>query len=287
MNILTDPNHLKNLLKSLGFRPKDYLGQNFLVSEDVLEEIVNAGDLKKTDTVIEIGPGLGVLTQRLVQKAGRVIALEKDGRLVTALRQFFGKQKNLEILEQDVLKYNFENAKPGYKVVANIPYYLTSHLLQMLLGLANQPTLIVFLVQKEVGERLTAPAGELSLLGISVQVFADADIIAMVPKENFWPKPKVDSTIVWIKPSDKYPQIHDHKLFFRMLKIAFAGKRKQIHNTLANGLKLPKEQVLRLLVTAKIDPTLRPQDLTIEQWIDLYSQIKGTADSVQRSVEAL
>lgn len=128
------------------------------------------------------------------------------------------------------------------------------------------------MIQKEVGERLTAEPGELSILGISVQIFADVSIAANVPKENFWPKPKVDSCVILIEPKDKFPKIADEKLFFRILKIAFAGKRKQIHNTLANGLKLSKEEVNTLLSAAKIDPASRPQDLSIAQWIEIYTR---------------
>ncbi|HEX5430301.1 MAG TPA: 16S rRNA (adenine(1518)-N(6)/adenine(1519)-N(6))-dimethyltransferase RsmA [Patescibacteria group bacterium] len=272
-NILTDPVHLKNLLKSLGLKPKDYLGQNFLISEETLAQILDAAQITEGETIVEIGPGLGVLTERLVAKAGRVVAIEKDRMLVPVLRKFFRKQKNLEIVQGDVLKFNFENISGPYKIVANIPYYLTSHLLQNFFALSHQPEKIILMVQKEVGERLVAKAGQFSLLGISVQIFADVEIEAIVPAENFWPVPKVDSAIIVITPKKKFPEIKDEKLFFRILKVAFAGKRKQIHNTLANGLKLPKEKVRQLLDAAGIEPTTRPQDLEIEDWTRLYKHL--------------
>jgi 16S rRNA (adenine1518-N6/adenine1519-N6)-dimethyltransferase len=272
MNILTDPEHLQNLFRQLRLKPNDFLGQNFLISEEVLAEIIDIAKIKKSDTIIEIGPGLGVLTQELVKKSNRVIAIEKDKRFISVLKKFFAPNKNLEIIEQDALRFNFEEVKGDYKIVANIPYYLTSHLLQNLLALEHKPKRIVLMIQKEVGERLTAEAGELSILGISVQIFADVAIVSNVPKENFWPKPKVDSCVILIEPKDKFPEIVDEKLFFRILKIAFAGKRKQIHNTLANGLKLSKEEVAELLTAAKVGLTTRPQDLSIPQWIEIYTE---------------
>jgi 16S rRNA (adenine1518-N6/adenine1519-N6)-dimethyltransferase len=267
---------LKNLLTSLHLKPKDYLGQNFLINDEVLKELLDNAEIKKTDVVVEIGPGLGTLTKELAAKAGKVIAIEKDKKFVKLLRKYFRREKNVEIVEQDILRFNFENIDGEYKIVANIPYYLTSHLLQMLMTLKNKPKRMVLMMQKEVGERVTAKPGSLSVLGISVQIFADAKVVSFVPKENFWPKPEVDSCIVVIEPKNKYPEIAHQTLFFRILKIAFAGKRKQIHNSLANGLGLGKEQIFELLKDAGIDPSVRPQDVRIEQWIELYKRIEDS-----------
>ena len=151
-------------------------------------------------------------------------------------------------------------------MVANIPYYLTSKLIQHFLEQGNPPEVLVFMVQKEVGERVIAKAGELSILGISVQIYADAEIVSFVPKTSFWPVPKVDSVVLKITPKNKYPEITDKKLFFRIVKTAFAGKRKQIKNTIRD----PKA-----LKQAGIDPTARPQDIEIEQWIELYEGISN------------
>ncbi|MBX4205317.1 MAG: 16S rRNA (adenine(1518)-N(6)/adenine(1519)-N(6))-dimethyltransferase RsmA [Candidatus Doudnabacteria bacterium] len=273
MNILTDPEHLKNLMHSLHLKPKDYMGQNFLISQDVINEIITAAEIRPTDTIVEIGPGLGVLTQVLVEKAKKVIAIEKDKTFIPVLKNYFKSDPRLEIIESDVLKFNFESLPKSYKIVSNIPYYLTSHLLQNLLALKNKPSRIVLMVQKEVGERLTASPGALSILGISVQILADVEIATNVLKQNFWPKPKVDSAIVVITPKNKFPEIRDEKLFFRILKIAFAGKRKQLHNTLQNGLKLSKASVEKLLGEAGVPTSARPQELTIPQWISIYNLI--------------
>jgi 16S rRNA (adenine1518-N6/adenine1519-N6)-dimethyltransferase len=293
MSILTDPVHLKNLMKSLGLKPKDYLGQNFLIDEQVLSDIVDIAKIKNNETIIEIGPGLGVLTGELVKKALKVIAIEKDRNLYSFLQNTISNEVrdlglkdetsrsarsgNLVLINQDVLKFNFEEVKGDYKIVANIPYYLTSHLIQILLTLKHKPTRIVFMIQKEVGERIVAGAGELSILGISVQVFADASIEATVSKQSFWPMPKVDSVIISITPKNKF-EISDQKLFFRILKIAFAGKRKQLHNTLVNGLKLSKEEIRKLLNDSGIDPTARPQDVEIRKWVELTKRAAGSVE---------
>lgn len=314
MNSLTDINYIKGLLKSHGFKPNEIMGQNFLIDELVLVELVEAAQLKKTDTVLEVGPGLGVLTAELLKKVGRVIAVEKDIRLFEILKKDdslkprlefdggaarFGKRltsdgsqdvgrktiraalpnnhEHISIINQDILKFNIsENISEDYKVVANIPYYLTSKLIQNLLEATHKPSLMILMLQKEVGERIVATPGELSVLAISVQLFADVQIIKQVNKKCFWPEPKVDSVIIRIEPKEKYPEVQDHKFFFRIIKSAFAGKRKQIHNTLSSGLNIPEKEITEILLKSKISPTARPQELSIEQWISLYKIISNS-----------
>jgi len=252
------------------------MGQNFLIDEDVLDEIMSTAELKSSDTVLEVGPGLGVLTKRLLEKSKKVLAVEKDAKLASLLKIELSSASHLQIIQQDILRFNVaENIPDDYKVVANIPYYLTSKLIQNFLENIHPPKLLVLMIQKEVGERVIAEAGDLSILGISVQIYADAEITAQVSKNSFWPVPKVDSVIIKITPKNKYPEITDKKLFFRMIKVAFAGKRKQLHNTLTHGFKLPKEEILDWLEQAGIEPTARPQDLEIGQWIKLYGEISS------------
>ena len=273
---LSNRDELKIFLKHSGLKPKDYLGQNFLADEEVLQGIVTAADLNSGDTVLEVGPGLGVLTRELATHAGRVIAVEKDQKLIPILKRQMRDAKNLEIINQDILRFHLEEqVTSNYKVVANIPYYLTSKLFQYFLERRRQPEVLILMVQKEVGERVVAQPGGLSVLGISIQVYADPEILLEVPRESFWPVPEVDSVVLRITPRRKYPEITDEKSFFRLIKIAFAGKRKQVHNTLANGLKLPKPEIADLLAKAKIDPTTRPQDVEIEQWIALYREVSA------------
>lgn len=276
---LSNIDELKNFLQASGLKPKDYLGQNFLVDEIVLDEIIQASELKKNDVVIEVGPGLGTLTEKLCQNAGEVWAIEKDSKLIPVLKKSLKEFSNLKIVEEDILKFHLEkNISAPYKVVANIPYYLTSKLFQYFLQQKNKPKVLVLMVQKEVGERVVAAAGELSLLGISVQIFSDPSIIAHVSKKSFWPIPKVDSVILKIVPKNKYSEIKNQEEFFRILKMSFAGKRKQIHNTLTSGLKLPKEKILQFLSDAKINPMARPQDLSIEEWVRIYQTINSRQD---------
>lgn len=273
MNQITG--ELKDYFRARGFAPKDYMGQNFLIDEDVLGQIVKVAELKPTDTVLEVGPGLGVLTRQLAMRSKEIWAVEKDHKLIPLLKVELAGEKNVHIVHEDILRFHVaENIKEDYKVVANIPYYLTSKLIQNFLELPMPPKLLVLMVQKEVGERVVAKPGELSLLGISVQIYSDPEIAAHVSKKSFWPIPEVDSVILKIIPKNKYPQIKDKKLFFRILKMAFAGKRKQILNSLSNGLKIPKDQVMELLGKAKIDSTKRPQDIPIEDWIRLYQVLK-------------
>jgi 16S rRNA (adenine1518-N6/adenine1519-N6)-dimethyltransferase len=272
MNHLTDPHFIKDLFRHYQLKPKDYMGQNFLVDEIALEEIVRAGDLKKTDIVVEVGPGLGVLTQQLAARAGKVIAIEKDRTLVDILNFNMQDHKNFILHNQDVLRFNLQKEIKGkYKVVANIPYYLTSKLIEVFLSQENKPELMVFLIQKEVGERIVAKPGALSLLGLSVQFFADAEILYPVPQTSFWPQPKVESVVIKIVPRHKYDA--DPKTLFRIAKAGFSGKRKQLHNTLSAGLKIPDETVKHLIIESGLDPAIRPQELSIGQWLALAQKL--------------
>src|SRR5258708_1107084 len=271
MNKLTDVDQLKNYLRARNFKPRDYMGQNFLIDEDVLSKIISVSELKSSDVVLEVGPGLGILTGELVAVVKEVWAVEKDPKLAAMLKIEFAGEKKLKIINEDILRFHVSrNILSEYKVVANIPYYLTSKLLQFFLEQPQPPKLMVLMIQKEVGERVVASEGNLSILGISVQVYADVEIAASVSKNSFWPVPKVDSVVLKITPKNKHPGIRDRKLFFRIIKIAFAGKRKMIQNTLAHGFKMERNKVLSWLEKAKINPNLRPQDLAIQDWISLY-----------------
>jgi len=248
------------------FKPKHHLGQNFLQDEEVLKKIVDAADLKSSDTVLEIGPGLGVLTKELVAKVSQVVAVEKDTKLILHLEKEFNNNKKLKLVNEDILRFHLKKNLPKeYKVVANIPYYLTSKLLQNFLESDHPPKTMVLMVQKEVGERLVAKPGGLSILGISVQIYSDVEIVDRVSRQSFWPVPEVDSVIIKITPKDKYLEIEDKRLFFRIVKTAFSGKRKQIKNTIRDS---------DILWQAGIDQTLRPQDLSLDDWISLYKTCK-------------
>lgn len=276
---------IKQFLKEYGFQPNHLLGQNFLLNELTLEKIAEAADIKPGDEVMEIGSGIGNLTKLLAEKAGYVLAIEKDERYFPILKDALGDKlqshtktpkssANVQLVFADVMHFNFQKLlKPGYKVVANIPYYITGKIVEMLMLAENKPSRIVLLMQKEVAERIVAGAGDLSILALSVQLFAEVKMLGVVPKEDFYPSPKVDSAIIIldILPKPRYDL--DQKKFFRIIKAAFAGKRKQIHNTLKNNLKLNTEEVEKLLIAAKIDAKARPQELSLEQWFDLYRNL--------------
>ncbi len=282
---------LKILLRNNKIKPNFTYGQNFLVDDEVLEEIIEAAEVTPADTVLEIGPGIGNLTRLLCERAGFVLSVEKDPQFQEILYKIKKDHRDsfrYEIADALTLDYRtalnkltqrdigvpISDRSASYKLVANIPYYITGKILQMFLNAKNKPTEIVVLTQKEVAENVVAEAGDLSVLAISVQLFGKPEIVKIVPAKSFFPAPKVDSAILKIKlfTEPKY-KLSDEKKFFRIVKACFAGKRKQLHNTLTSNLKLPKEKVLEILSSLEINPMARPQELTIEKWIELSSMI--------------
>ncbi|HEC20955.1 MAG TPA: ribosomal RNA small subunit methyltransferase A [Candidatus Peregrinibacteria bacterium] len=264
---LSDHRQLISFLKKHHLYAKKRLGQNFLVDESILQKIVTAADLKKSDLVVEVGAGLGVLTQKLSKQAKKVVALEIDEKLAFVLRETTADCKNLEIKNLDVLKYQPPQEK--FKVVANIPYYITSPILRHFLQREMRPEIIILLIQKEVAEKICS--NEESVLSLGVKVFGRPEVVAPVPKKSFFPAPKVDSAILKITA---YPEIAVKcplPDFFRLIKIGFSQPRKKLINNLAAGLHLPKEELISKLEKLSIDPSLRPQKLRIEQWEQLVN----------------
>lgn len=221
------------------------------------------------DTVFEIGPGLGTLTSELLRRAGNVIAVEFDPALARKLPgQFPG--KNLKVVNEDILQFDLSRLPAGYKVVANVPYYITSKIVQKLMTAANKPSITVLLVQKEVAERIAAQPGDMSILAISAQVYAEASLGDIVPAELFTPPPKVDSQVVILK-SRGQPLVDpaDEKAFFRVVKAGFSAKRKKLRSSLAGGLGISKQEAESLLQKAGISPDARAEDLAIKDWGNL------------------
>jgi len=274
-----DIDQLKNLLRSYGLKPNFTYGQNFLVDDFVLQDIVDAAEVTKADAVLEIGPGIGNLTRALCERAGFVLSLEKDPKFFPVLKAIKKDHQNLRFEIADALEFNFQDffkaeGYKSYKVVANIPYYITGKILKMLLGAKFKPASVTVLTQKEVARNLAAKAGDLGVLAISVQLFGEPKLVQVVPAKSFYPAPKVDSAIVRINVNKKPKyELEDEKRFFKIVKACFAGKRKQIHNTLVNNLHLDKSTVLQVLSQLKIKPTARPQELSIEQWVELSDKI--------------
>ncbi|MBI4100917.1 ribosomal RNA small subunit methyltransferase A [Candidatus Microgenomates bacterium] len=263
---------------------KKSLGQHWLFDQATLKKIVAAGEITKKDTVLEIGPGRGSLTKLLLKQAKIVIAVEKDRQLAARLTRSDLVQdrilhKKLEVVGGDILQFDLGRLPKGYKVVANIPYYLTSKLLRRLLEDINPPSVMALLVQKEVAERIVARPGQMSVLAVSVQYYGTAEIVGMVPKELFKPAPKVDSAIIKIKRRVALPHSPaDSKKFFRLVKAGFGERRKQLKNSLAGGLRLSLDQAVNNLRSAGINPAVRAQELSLADWRNLYQQIAETID---------
>ena len=276
-------------------KAKKSLGQYFLRDQKALEQIVAAADLKKEDKVLEIGPGKGVLSGELLKRANRVLMIEKDEKLANEMAHNFqfpisnfqsisndlilNFKNKAAIVAGDVLDVNLpevieQNNFQDYKVVANIPYYITGKIIRLLFETKYQPKLIVLLVQKEVAERICARAGDMSILAVSVQYFGTPEIINTVFKESFAPVPRVDSAILKIVPFNNQACLQeDEKEFFKIVKIGFASPRKTLLNNLSAGLQVPKDEVATIMKKCSLDIKLRAEDLSIEDWKDLSKEI--------------
>jgi 16S rRNA (adenine1518-N6/adenine1519-N6)-dimethyltransferase len=259
--------------------PKKSLGQHWLSDLQVLSDIVESANLTKEDTVLEIGPGLGTLTKLLTEKARKVVAVEKDEALVQKLAHTIAKS-NLEVVNQDILRYDLTTLPAGYKVVANIPYYLTSNLIRTLSESTNPPSRVVLLVQKEVAERVAARPGSMSLLSVTAQFYWQVSLGQVVLAELFTPPPKVDSQVLILtwRPEPLFSEV-DTPAFFRLVKAGFSQRRKTLLNSLSAGLSLSREAAEILLQTAKLDSQARPQTLSLEDWYALYRVFTATPQS--------
>lgn len=249
------------------------LGQHWLRDRATLDHIADLANLSPTDTVLEIGPGLGTLTSVLLRRSGSVIAVEFDKNLADKLpNQFPG--KDLTVVNQDILTFNLDNLPKGYKVVANVPYYITSKIVQMLMTAKNKPSTVVLLVQKEVAERLAAKPGDMSILGVSAQVYADVNLGDVVPANLFTPPPKVDSQVVVLESrNETFFDDFSETEFFRVVKAGFSAKRKMLRSSLSGGLGITKTEVEKILDRVQINPTSRAEDLDLDAWRRLVKSL--------------
>ncbi len=269
----------KKQLRQLNARPSKGLGQNFLIDEDVLKTIASAAALTPDDTVVEVGPGLGILTSELLKKAGTVISVEVDSNLAAALRHKFSSNPQLSVVNADILDLDLTElinshtpaTNQNYKVVANLPYYVASPIIRRFLETSLKPSAMVIMLQKEVGQSMVAGPGHMSLIGIGVQLYGKPSIVDYVPPQSFYPAPKVDSAIVHI---DVYPkpaiELDDIEGFFQVVKGGFSTPRKQLRNSLSRGLGLPTTETAQILEQADISPQRRPQTLSLEEWANVY-----------------
>ena len=268
-------------------QPKKSLGQNFLTNEIIAEKIAAAADLSSKDNILEIGPGKGMLTKYLAKKSGKILAVELDKTLARALKSEYIypddrsrvciPEKGLKIIEGDILKINLpklieENDFQKYKVVANLPYYITSKIIRLLLETKYPPSEMVLMVQKEVGERIIALDGKESILSISVKLYAEPKLLFDVSRENFDPAPEVDSAVIKITRKKQVPDV-DIKIFFSLVRAGFSSKRKMLINNLSSSFHIPKAELSETFKKAGLEPGVRAEKLGVEDWMKLYEVI--------------
>ena len=266
------------ILKKYGLRANKKLGQNFLINEEIINQIIEKANVNKNDTIIEIGPGLGSLTAKLLENANKVIAIELDSNMSNILKERFCLYDNFELIENDVLKVNLNEIIEKYesvKVVANLPYYITTPIIMKLLEERLKLKSITVMVQKEVGERFCAVPNskEYGAITISINYYTKPEIIIDVPKENFEPMPEVDSCVIKLDVRNVPPvELKNEKDFFNLIKAGFSQRRKTINNSLAS-MGISKEKIKNVLEKLGIDSKLRAENLTMEQFADISNNM--------------
>ena len=270
---LTNMRVLRTLLAEHNMRPHKAFGQNFLVDRGVLQKVVEAAEISPTDAILEVGAGIGVLTRELAKRAQRVVAVELERDMLTLLAHTTGHYPNVERIAGNLLYVDPGQifGEEAYKLVANIPYYITAPTFRHFLEQPNPPRLIVVMVQLEVAQRIVAQPGDLSLLAISVQFYSRPQIIDRVPATAFYPTPKVDSAILRLEVNPNPPlRAEERAGFFKLVQAGFSERRKQLHNALTHGIHRKNEEVKGWLAAAAIDASRRAETLTIEEWLRLW-----------------
>ena len=264
------PGQLRRLLSAERLRPRKALSQNFLTDAEALDAIVAAADLHPGERVVEVGPGLGVLTRRLLAAGCQVLAVELDARLASYLRGELGSVAGFDLIEADALGLHAREIFPGqpFKLVANIPYHITSPLLHAFLEGERPPEVTVLLVQAEVAERVAAPPGGMSYLSVFVQNVAHAEVVARVPAAAFEPAPQVDSAVLRLvrRPDPPVPPGPRRETLYRVVQAGFRQRRKQIHNGLGRELPISRESLGAALAACGVDGERRPQTLSVDEW---------------------
>jgi len=276
---------MKEILKKYGIKPSKRLGQNFLIDKNVLKKIIEAAELKPDDIILEIGPGLGILTLELAKKVKKVIAVEKDRTLSQILKDVLKAEgiNNVEVINKDILQIsNFQFLISNYKIIANLPYYITSPVIRKFLESESPPQEMILMVQKEVAQRICAKPPRMNLLAVAVQFYvhpvrnkisngAEPEIISYVSRNSFWPQPKVDSAIIKIVPrvfGYLYPKTETER-FFKLVKAGFSSKRKMLKNNLSST-SLEARKIEKILKEIGLNPKIRAENLSIQDWIKLY-----------------
>ncbi len=260
----------KSLCRQYNIKPTRRFGQNFLIRKNVYNKIIRFACLEKDDVILEVGPGFGFLTAKLAKKVKKVIAVELDKKLanILSLRMHKLGLNNVKVVNKDILKFDYSQYIK-YKIVANLPYNITSIFLRKFLSYPLKPELMVLMLQKEVAERIIATPPQISLLAISVQFYAKPQIMAKVPAKDFWPQPKVDSAIVKLKIKKNLPPV-DEKAFFEFVRAGFGAKRKMLKNNFASYYKLNSEELENLLEKVDLNKKIRAQELSLDNWLKLF-----------------
>ncbi|MGE5425625.1 MAG: 16S rRNA (adenine(1518)-N(6)/adenine(1519)-N(6))-dimethyltransferase RsmA [Bacillota bacterium] len=271
----------RELCRLYDIKPSRSKGQNFLINEGIYQAIIKSAEISSADTVLEVGPGLGFLTAELAKAAKRVVAVELDDKLAGILTIAIDSQdvSNVEIVNQDILRFNpDEHLEPGedYRVVANLPYNITSIFLRTFLSSRRPPLSMVLMLQKEVAERIVASQPDMSLLSLSIQYYGRAEIVRVVPASDFWPAPEVDSAILrfdYTGPRPTEDTLASDKRFFRLARVGFSAKRKMLKNNLLAGLEISSEEIEKAFLSASIPPKARAEELSVKQWLDLVAAL--------------
>jgi len=273
--------NVRRLLERWDLRPSKALGQNFLVNQTILEKIVTAAELTPGDIVLEVGAGLGTLTERLARHTGHVVAVELDQRLMPVLQSVLADFDNITLIQGDILTLDpaasisaasiqHPASSTQYKVVANLPYYITSAVLRHLLEASLKPQRMVIMVQREVAERIVAKPGQMSLLAVSVQFYGRPRLLFRIKPGSFYPPPEVESAVVRVDLHATPPvPTEDTAAFFRVVRAGFAQRRKQLRNSLAAGLGQSSDEVVAKLRKVGVDPRRRAQTLSLEEWVNV------------------
>jgi len=276
---LTSPAQIKSLLEKYNLRPNRKLGQHFLIDRNILDKIIEFADLRKSDVVLEIGAGVGTLTRELAKHVRKVVAVEMDKGLCKTLKETTKEFGNIEIVCQDILKVPSEDLMKKivtsadntsviqtYKLIANLPYQITSPVLKKFLINQYKPDIMLLLVQEEIAEKICASPPDMSRISVLVQFYGQPEVLAQVSKNCFWPKPEITSNILKIKVYSKSPFKIDEKKFFQIVRIGFSSPRKQLINNLSSGLRKNKKYVKIWLEKAKIKPERRAETLSVREW---------------------
>jgi 16S rRNA (adenine1518-N6/adenine1519-N6)-dimethyltransferase len=260
-------------VKFQGLKARKDLGQHFLADEEAIAQIIAAAEIKASDTVVEIGPGPGVLTPLIADAAKKVIAVELDSAMIPHLKRAVSAHSNVEILEGDVLAVDPTEYPAPYSVVSNVPYYITSAILRHFLECANKPERMTLTVQREVAQRIVATPPKMSILALSIQLYGSPEIAEIIPRKSFVPPPEVDSAILVIRDIGKDTKKRldglSEEAFFTLVRAGFSEKRKQLHNSLARNLDLSHEQAVGLLESVNVNPQRRAETVTIAEWVSI------------------